>query len=258
MAATSPTRIQLCGPLSIRVAGMDVTGALPGPQGRFALAYLLSNRARPVTRGELAEALWAQAPPAGAPTALRALLSKLRRALDAAAAGTLPPGDLLQLRLAGDAWLDVEAAAQALHDAQAAVAQGQDVRAWIASHVALNVSSRTFLAGCEQDWVIERRRDLEDLRVAALEALAACAVRLGGPELDTALRAARELVGLAPLRETGHAHLMRALAGQGNSAEALVVYEQMRVRLREELGAIPGPELQTLHGELLNRRGSGT
>ena len=51
---------------------------------------------------------------------------------------------------------------------------------------------------------------------------------------------------------------MRALAGQGNSAEALVVYEQMRVRLREELGAIPGPELQTLHGELLNRRGSGT
>ena len=34
---------------------------------------------------------------------------------------------------------------------------------------------------------------------------------------------------------------MAALAAGGNVAEALRAYEDLRVRLREELGAAPGP-----------------
>jgi DNA-binding SARP family transcriptional activator len=74
---------------------------------------------------------------------------------------------------------------------------------------------------------------------------------LAGPELDTAARAGAELVRLAPFRETGYALLMEALAAQGNRAEALVVFERLRVRLREDLGAVPGPEIQALHARLL-------
>ncbi len=242
----------------MRVAGRDVTRALPGAQGRLALAYLVDNRTRPVTRGELSDVLWDRTPPPESATALRALLSKLRRALAHVQEEPLPAGDPLQLRLPHDVWVDVEAATQALHDAQAAVALGEDVRAWIAAHVALNVSSRTFLAGHENDWVIERRMTLADMQLRALEALAACALRLGGPELDTALRAARRLVEGAPFSESGHALLMEALAAQGNTAEALLVFARLRVRLREELGAVPGPEIEALHSELLSPRGSGT
>ncbi len=258
MADPPATRIQLCGALVVRVAGVEVTGLLPGAQGRLAFAYLLCNRTRAVTRAELSGVLWGDAPPPEAATAIRALLSKLRRALKAGDQDALPAGDLLRIRLPIDAWIDVERAAQALHDAQAAVAQGQDVRAWIASHIALNISARTFLAGDESDWAAEQRAALEDVQLQALEALAACALRLGGPELDTAVRASRRLLELAPLRETGYGWLMQALAAQGNSAEALLTFERLRTMLREELGAIPGPSLQALHVSLLSPPGSGT
>ncbi len=254
MPEAMPTRIQLCGPLVIRIAGVDVTRQLPGAQGRLLLAYLITYRARQVTRRELAELLWAEGPPAEAATALRALLSKLRRALEVGGCEPLPAGELLQVSLPKEAWVDTEAATQALHDAQAAVAQGEDVRAWIASHIALNVSSRVFLAGHDCDWVAERRLALEEIRLRALEALAACAVRLGGPELDTAVRAGGELVRLAPYRESGYVHLMEALAAQGNTAEALLAYERLRVTLREDLGAIPGIHIQSLHSRLLGTR----
>jgi DNA-binding SARP family transcriptional activator len=40
---------------------------------------------------------------------------------------------------------------------------------------------------------------------------------------------------------------------RGNGAEALRVYEALRARLREELGAAPGLELRDLQAELLRR-----
>lgn len=258
MPAERATRIQLCGPFVARISGADVTRDLPGAQGRLLFAYLVTHRTRQATRSELAEVLWGEAPPAEAATALRSLLSKLRRALEVQGRDSLPSGELLQLRLPNGSWVDTEAATQAIHDAQAAVAQGDDVRAWISSHIALNISARQFLAGSDADWVIERRLALEEIRLRALEALVACAMRLRGPELDTAVRAGGELAALAPYRESGHALLMQALAAQGNIAEALLVYERLRVRLREDLGAIPGPHVQALHKELLGARDAET
>lgn len=249
-----PTRIQLCGPLVVRIAGVEVTRDLPGAQGRVLFAYLVAHRERQVSRAELTEVLWAEEPPAQPATALRALLSKLRRALAVEGSEALASGDAVRVALPKDAWVDTEAAAQALHDAQAAVAQGEDVRAWIASHVALNVSSRVFLAGHDGDWINERRLALEEIRLRALEALAACAVRLGGPELDTAVRAGGQLVRLAPYRESGYVRLMEALSTQGNTAEALLLYERLRVRLRDDLGAVPGDQVQSLHSRLLGTR----
>ena len=46
---------------------------------------------------------------------------------------------------------------------------------------------------------------------------------------------------------------MEILAARGNGAEALRVYEELRQRLRDELGATPGPELRRLQEELLLR-----
>jgi DNA-binding SARP family transcriptional activator len=44
---------------------------------------------------------------------------------------------------------------------------------------------------------------------------------------------------------------MEVLDRRGNPAEALTVYEELRSRLREELGASPGPVTQELHRRLL-------
>ena len=56
---------------------------------------------------------------------------------------------------------------------------------------------------------------------------------------------------LSPFREAGYGLLMEALAAQGNTAEALQVYDALRCRLRDELGTAPSAELQALHQRLL-------
>jgi DNA-binding SARP family transcriptional activator len=246
--ADDRTQIQLCGRLIVRLDGERVEEALPGTQGKRLFGYLALNRARFVSRDELVEAIWGERLPSAPETALRALLSKLRSTL-----GTrrLEGKTDLRLVLAPDAVVDVERASEAIHDADAAVAQSEWRRAWVTSHIAVNIARRTFLAGHDAHWIDEQRREMEDVHARGLEALAAAGVGLGGPELDLAERAARQLIKVAPFRESGHRLLMQTLAAEGNVAEALLAYDRLRERLREELGIAPSSSLQELHAELL-------
>jgi DNA-binding SARP family transcriptional activator len=148
-------------------------------------------------------------------------------------------------------WVDVEAAATAVHRAESALALGAPHEAWGPSQVAMFVSGRPFLAGEEAPWVDEERRRLTSLHVRALEAYAAATAGVGGTELTAAVRAGRRLVELEPYRETGHRILMDALDRQGNTAEALLVYETLRCRLRDDLGITPSQATQELHRRLL-------
>jgi DNA-binding SARP family transcriptional activator len=79
------------------------------------------------------------------------------------------------------------------------------------------------------------------------------ALGVGGSELAPGERVARELAAAEPFRERAHALLMEILAARGNAAEALRVYEALRERLRDELGAAPAPELRALQAQLLRR-----
>ena len=245
MPAAPALRIHLCGPLIVERDGQRLD--LPGGQGQLLFAYLVCNRHRPVRRSELIDAIWPE-PPAGADTALNALVSKLRRALGA---GALDGRSTLQLRL-GNAWIDIEAAAEAVHRAESAVAVGDWTRAWGPSLVALFTAQREFLLDHDTPWVDQERARLADVRVRALETYAACCVAIGGTELAAGVRAGRDLVRLAPLRESGHQLLMRALASQGNVAEALRVYSDLCTVLRDELGVSPCAATRAIHEQLLN------
>ncbi len=46
---------------------------------------------------------------------------------------------------------------------------------------------------------------------------------------------------------------MEILAARGNGAEALRIYDALRQRLRDDLGATPAPELRELQERLLRR-----
>jgi SARP family transcriptional regulator, regulator of embCAB operon len=236
----APTRIQLCGRLAVQLAGRDVTAALPAGRGRVLFSFIAVNRERAVPRDELKEALWAGAQPAGADNTLSALLSRLRRALGD---GALQGRGEVRLLLPAGAWVDLEAAEEAIHRAESAVARGAWRDGWGPALVALLVARRGFLGGEDMPWVQDRRRRLDAIRVSALECYAAVALGLGGGELATGEKAARELVAASPYRERGHGLLMALLAERGNPAEALRLYETLRARLREELGAAPAPAL---------------
>ena len=212
--------------------------------------FLTVTRALPSRRAELIEALWPWRAPAGADTALSALLSRLRSVVGS---DVLCGRGEIHLKLPGDTWIDLEATEEAIHRAEAAVAQKDWARGWGPSLVALFTARRGFLPGEDLPWAEEHRRRLEEIRVSALECYAAVALGVGGSELAPGERTAHELVDLAPYRERGHALLMEILTARGNAAEALRVYDTLRQRLRDDLGATPAPELRELQARLLRR-----
>ena len=246
--APASTRVQLCGTFAVELSGRRVDQAFPGRQGRLLFGYLVLFRPQRVPRDSLVDLLWAESPPDAAGTALNALISKVRAAVGP---DVLRGRAELSVTLPEPAHVDVEMATFALHAAESAVARQDWRRAWSSSKTALFVARREFLPEAVAPWAESWRRRLADIYARALECYATACLQLGGSELPGAERAARELLEVAPLRETGHLLLMRVLAASGNVAEALAAYERLRVLLCEELGVNPSQAVQDTHTKLL-------
>ena len=117
-------RIEVCGRLSVKVGGRDRTPTLPGRKGRLALIYLALQRDRPVSRDELADAIWGERAPRSVRSSLNSLLSKLRHALG--------PGVVegtSSLQLAAGVSVDLDEARLGLEEAQARLGAGDYERA---------------------------------------------------------------------------------------------------------------------------------
>jgi DNA-binding SARP family transcriptional activator len=251
MANPRATRIQLCGRLVVELDGRRVEEALPGAKGRLLFAYLVLNRDRRMSRDELLTAVYGEDASPDQRPSLSVLLSKLR--------GVIGPELLagrseLELVLPRDAFVDVEAAREALHRAESHVAAGAWAESWGPAGVAYHVARRPLLQGEDRPWLDEWRGRLEDIRLRGLECFAQARLGLGGPTLPQAEDAARRLIELAPYRETGHRILIEALERRGNVAEALLAYDRLRVLLRKELGVAPSPAIQSVHRRLLGKR----
>lgn len=216
-------------------------------------AYLVCHRQRPITRAELADALWPETLPSAWETALNALISKLRghlKAMGSPAPMTLASasgGYLLQV--GDDTWIDREAAAEAIDEAEGMLRSNNWKDAWAPSNIAAITARQPFLSGEEGEWITRERVRLHSILLRALDCLSKIWLLNGEPSL--ALGAARESVALEPYRETGYQRLMRVHAALGNRAEALRVYESCRLLLAEELGTDPSPETRKVYEELL-------
>jgi len=242
------TTVQLCGRYVAELEGVRVEASLQGRQGRLLFAYLVLNRDRSVSRRELVDAVWPGDLPRDPADALAAVLSKLRAAVGPE---RVEGRGELQLLLPADARVDVESALTAAHEAESACSLGDWPRAWSASLCAQVVAKRTLLGEYEAPWIDEWRRTLDEVLLRSLESYAAACLGLGGTELAGAERTARQLVRAAPLRERASMLLMEALERQGNAAEALLVYESLRRRLRDELGVAPTEPVQGAYRRLL-------
>ena len=246
--ANQSTRVQLCGRLSVEIGGVQLVDRLRGRQVRLLLAYLLLNRARLVGRDELIGVLWPDRAPVSQDAALRTLLSRLRSSVGSSA---LAGRDQLVLSLPEPVWVDVEAAGLELQRALEALERADARGAWALAQVPLNIASRGLLPGAQAAWLEPRRRELEALRLQALEVVGRSGLRMGGAQLTSVERAARALIEAEPYRESGYILLIEALAARGNVAEGLRVFERLRTLLRDELGTVPSPDALAVHERLL-------
>jgi DNA-binding SARP family transcriptional activator len=242
------TRIQLCGRLVVELDGRRVEDELPGTKGRLLFAYLVLNRDRRMSRDELLAAVYGEEASPDQHPSLSVLLSKLRSVIGPE---LLAGRSEIELVLPPDAFVDVEAAREALHRAESHVAADEWAESWGPAGVAYHVARRSLLQGEDRPWLEDWRRRLEDIHLRGLECFAEARLGLGGPTLPQAEDAARRLIELAPYRETGHRILIEALERRGNIAEALLAYERLRVLLRDELGIAPSPAVQRVHRRLL-------
>jgi DNA-binding SARP family transcriptional activator len=250
-----PFRIYLTGRVLVEESGAVLLdeGRLMGRQGRLAFAYLVGERLRAVSRDELAEELWLGAAPPSWERSLSALISKLRALL----ASVGMPDDVAltgafghyRLSLPADAWIDVEAASEAIDRAESALRADEPREAWGWAQVAYQISRRPFLMGEEGPWATFKRSELREVLVRAHECLSEPSI--WGTEPAYAVKHAKEAVAMEPFRETGYQLLMRAHAAVGNRAEALRAYERCRSLLSEELGVPPSPQTEAVYLEIL-------
>ncbi|NRQ35014.1 AAA family ATPase [Nonomuraea sp. NN258] len=213
---------------------------LGGPARRSLLALLLLRPGEVVTHERLIDVLYGDRPPADARHALHSQVSRLRSAgiaIERAAAGYLLPVD------PGD--VDAHRFLRLAESGRQALDGGDAERAATLLRAALALWRGPALADLDDAHAVS----LEDRRLAALEDRLEADLRRGAhraviPELTS-------LIDAHPLRERLRGQLMRALRAEGRQAEALVLFEETRRLLADELGADPSKELADLHRSLL-------
>ncbi|MEV7092041.1 BTAD domain-containing putative transcriptional regulator [Amycolatopsis sp. NPDC051045] len=250
----SAPRLQLLGP--VKAWQDDVELDLGSAHRRTVLAALAMHPNRTVSREELIDAVWGDAPPQSAQGSIYTYVSGLRRALEPGRAKGEGPqllasiGSGYSLRLAAEA-IDVHRFEALREQAQRKQAVGDLRGARETFDEALGLWHGVPLSGLTGPFAAAQRARLTEVRLATIERRAEVVLESGGHDEVVA-----ELTALTrehPFRETLHGLLMRALVRAGRRTEAIAVYADVRARLVESSGTEPGPALRRLHDELLEK-----
>ena len=244
---------RILGPLEVSADGRVIE--IGGPKLRALLLILLLRDNEAVSRDVLVHELWGEQPPDGAQHTLDVYISRLRKALDAAANGpvvvTLAGAYSLQLAMAPgcerlrapDPGRQRSAGREGAD--QAAVKFRAALRLWRGPALADLANGPGPRADATR---------LEELRLGAMEDRIEADLALGRHK--DVVGELQALVAVHPLRERLHGQLMIALYRDGRQAEALEAYQAARRTLVEELGLEPSPALQRLERAILQQDAS--
>src|SRR3954469_18965310 len=248
---------RILGSVDVRSDGVSV--AIGGPKLRTLLAVLLLDANHVVSRGRLIDAVWGERRPPSASHTLDDYVWRLGRAIGADRIERCAPGYRLCVR-PGELDFDcfeerLGSGREGLAGGRARIAlRGPGGRPRIALEdldVALALWRGPALADVElerSDWCAAVAR-LEDRRLLACEERMEAALALGrSAELIVGLET---LVAHNPFRERLRGQLMLALYRAGRHADALAVYQDMRLRLADDRGVEPGPTLRALQRRIL-------
>ena len=216
----------------------DPVGDLPHAVQRLVAHLCLSGRPpRPALAGQL----WPDASEGHAHGSLRSALWRLQKAVPGLVLAT---GD--HLSLADGVSVDVHELgqwAERVRDPRSRLEEVEVPAAGLRGEL---------LPGWYDDWVLLERERLRQLRLHALEQVAARLVTAG--RYADALDAAYAAVRAEPLRESAHRTVVCVHLAEGNMGEALRCYEQFRALLFSELRVAPSSQMMRLVAPLIGAR----
>jgi DNA-binding SARP family transcriptional activator len=246
------TAFGVLGQLVVRdPAGAEIQ--LGGQKPRELLAALLLQHGQLLSVDRLIDCLWGERAPAGASTTLRTYIKQVRQVLERAdrTAGVTSRAGGYVLEV-DPADLDVERFEELLRQGQAASDRGDARTVDALLGDALALWRGELLADLGQpEFAVAPAARLDELRLVAWEGWIDAQLELGRHRsVVTRLQA---LVDDHPFRERFSAQLMIALYRSGRQADALAVSATTRLRLADELGLDPGPELRELETSVLQQ-----
>jgi predicted ATPase/DNA-binding SARP family transcriptional activator len=207
---------------------------------------LLGAPAHRLPRDQVLDLLWPDADVSAAAVGLRGAIHAARRTLD-------PPGRESVIQVHGGVVglsEDIRIEIDATLFAQAATAALAG-RAIDACRAALALYGGEYLPDDRyEDWAVQRREELAELRLAVLLHQARLCGELG--DLAEARDALAAVLAIDPAHEEATCKQMTILAAMGERTEALRVFDQLQATLRKEYGLDPGHEVMALALRLRN------
>ncbi len=236
---TKVLKLAFLGRMRLNLDDEPLTELVSG-KGQALLCYLVVN-GRSYSRLSLSNLLWDEMSEADARRNLRGVLLKLRQTID-------PFLDITHQTVGFDEasthWLDVTEFRQILADYQTkdwGLKTGEKLQTAVALYRGEFLEEfHVRQAPMFEEWVMQQRAELRELALGAYQSLADFYARQH--EFEAGIDAARQLLRIDPMRETGHRQLMYLLALNGQRAAALTQFETCRQILADELDVMPDAE----------------
>ena len=214
------------------------------------LTYLVLHRDAPQHRQHLAFLFWPDAIESQARNNLRQLLHHLRHALPAIGQFLDVETSTLHWRPDAPISLDVAEFERALHVADVATGQNDQLTLRTALEQATSFYRGDLLPSCYDEWIIPERERLRQCHLQALEQLLSVLEAQG--DTVSAIRCTQRLIRFDPLSEDLYRRLMRLKALNNDRAGALRVYHTWATALQSELGVEPDPATREAYERLLH------
>jgi DNA-binding SARP family transcriptional activator/tetratricopeptide (TPR) repeat protein/DNA-binding XRE family transcriptional regulator len=246
-ARSGALTLAVLGPLTAR---RDGAGLRLGPVRQRAVLALLALHRSGLSRAAIIDVLWGDDPPAGAAGTVQGYVSRLRRL---AGPASLISSDQTSYRLADNGIrCDLDEFAELISRARQSAATGQAIEACDSYERALQLWHGDPVADLELLHDHPAIAELSRQRTAVVLEYADAAVAAG--QAGRATARLRDLAVREPHDERIPTRLMTALAATGQQAAALAVYADIRLRLDQDLGIRPGPELAAAQLRVLRQQ----
>ncbi|GIE32564.1 hypothetical protein Ait01nite_056090 [Actinoplanes italicus] len=250
---------EVLGPVRVRRGGVEVD--LGTRQQRLILGLLLAGAGQPVGLGEIVEVLWGEGPPRSAVNVVHRYVGALRRLFEP----DLPPRSAgrwlrggasgYRIRIDADA-LDLLRLRALAEQARSDEGAGRLAEALSAYEAALALWRGPCAGAPELGASGHPAFGVVDHECAGLiREATSLALRLG--RVRSVLPVLRRVAEHRPWDEALQARFLLALSADGQQAEGIALYQNVRHRLADELGVDPGPELREAYRLILRQNTAG-